>query len=198
MRRPVLVAPASHRRLLGVFILMATASVVHAQNASELLPEHAARAASQATGAPQEPDRCVAPASRLHRVNDSVLRAILRVESRMVEQTITRNPNGSIDVGLGGTNSIHFPELARYGIAPGHLLDGCVATYVAAWQLAKSIARFGNNMYGIATYHSTTPYFNQRYQVLVFNELVRLKVVAGPVRPVPALQPAQTVVAGNP
>lgn len=189
--------PASRRRLLGG-VLMATACVGHAQTASELLPEHAARAASQATGAPQEPDRCVAPASRLHRVNDSVLRAILRVESRMVEQTITRNPNGTIDVGLGGTNSVHFAELARYGIAPGHLLDGCVATYVAAWQLAKSIARYGNNMFGIAAYHSTTPYHNQRYQIVIYNELVRMKVVPGPLRPVPPLQPAQTVVAGNP
>mgnify|MGYP002079522668 CR=1 FL=1 len=179
-------------------IMVLCAASVQAQTASELLPESAAKAASQATGAPQELDRCVAPASRLHRVNESVLRAILRVESRMVEPTISRNPNGSVDPGVGGTHPAHFPELARYGIAPGHLLDGCVATYVAAWQLARNIARYGNNMYGIAAYHSTTPYFNQRSQIVIYNELVRRKVIPGPMRPVPPLQPVPLVVAGNP
>ncbi len=123
-------------------------------------------------------------------MNENILRAILRVESRMVEQTINRNTNGTIDVGLGGTNSIHFPELARHGITPGHLLDGCVATYVAAWQLSRHIARYGNNMYGVAAYHSTSAYLNQRYQILLQNELVRMKVLAGPIRAVPPLRPA--------
>ncbi len=167
---------------------LAACAVAQAQATSQLVPEHATRAASQSI-AVQAPDRCVTSASRFHSVNENILRAILRVESRMVEQTINRNANGTIDVGLGGTNSVHFPELARHGIAPGHLLDGCVAAYVAAWQLSKHIARYGNNMYGVAAYHSTTAYFNQRYQILVHNELVRMKALPGPIREVPPLRP---------
>lgn len=111
----------------------------------------------------------------------------------MTEQSVSRNTNGTIDVGLGGTNSIHFPELARHGIMPAHLLDGCVATYVAAWHLSRHIARHGNTMRGVAAYHSTTPYYNQRYQVLLHNELVRMNVVAGPIRAVPPLRPRPTM-----
>lgn len=144
----------------------------------------------------KDPERCVAPASKFHGVNVYVLRAILRVESRLVEQTVTRNSNGTVDVGLGGTNSIHFPELARYGIASGHLLDACVATYVAAWHLSKTIARFGNTMFGVAAYHSATPYYNQRYQVMLYNELVRMKVIRGPTMATPPLRRETTNVAG--
>lgn len=180
---------------LGATLTLAQAAVALAQ--AQPAPAHATRAASQSITA-QAPDRCVAQASVFHFVNENILRAILRVESRMVEQTINRNTNGTIDVGLGGTNSVHFPELARHGIAPAHLLDGCVASYVAAWQLSRHIARYGNNMYGVAAYHSTSPYQNQRYQILVHNELVRMKVVAGPLRPVPALQPSETLVASSP
>lgn len=149
------------------------------------------RAPEQIRGAPagsaNDPARCVAPAAEFHHVNGQVLAAILRVESRMKEQTITRNSNGSIDVGMGGMNSIHFRELGRFGIAPGHLLDGCIATYVSAWHLSKQMAKHGNTWFGIASYHSATPYYNWRYQVMLHNELVRLHAVSGSVVPVPGL-----------
>lgn len=134
------------------------------------------------------PGRCIAAAAQYHRVDENVLTAILRVESKMNEKTVTRNSNGSIDVGLGGTNSIHFPDLMKVGIYPEHLLDACVSTYVAAWGLSKKVAKLGYNWYGVASYHSTTPYYNHRYQVLIFNELVALGVVSGKVMKVPPLK----------
>jgi soluble lytic murein transglycosylase-like protein len=136
------------------------------------------------------PDRCVAPAAQYHKVNDQILAAILRIESRMNEKAINRNSNGSMDVGIAGTNSIHFNELARHGIAPENLLDACVATYVAAWDLSKKMARFGNNWFGIAAYHSATPYYNNRYQLLIYNELVSVGVLQGRRAAVPPLRPA--------
>lgn len=137
----------------------------------------------------QSPDRCVAPAAAYHRVNDKILRAILMVESRMKENTVSRNSNGSIDVGIAGINSKHFDELARYGVAPEHLLDACVSTYVAAWKLSKHMARWGNNWFGIAAYHSATPYYNRRYQILIYNQLVSAGVLAGDPQSVPPLNP---------
>ncbi len=109
-------------------------------------------------------------------------------ESGMNPLVINQNKNGTIDVGLGGMNSSHFSEIAKFGIAPEHLLDECVATYVTAWQLKKGINQFGNTWFGVAAYHSTTPYFNNRYQVLLFNQLVSDHVLPGPKLIVPRLE----------
>lgn len=149
----------------------------------------AARAQPAPFSGPQE--RCILPAASYHQVNAYVLRAILRVESGLNPGAIQRNANGSFDLGIGQMNSMHFGELARHGIAPGHLLDGCIATYVAAWHLGGIIRRHGNSWSSIARYHSATPYFNHRYQVLLTNELIRSGVLRGAPQPVPPLRPAQ-------
>lgn len=138
---------------------------------------------SQSAGA----DRCVWPAAEFHRVNPHILRAILVVESNLKPGAVSRNKNGSLDVGIAQTNSIHFNDLARHGITPESLLDPCVSTYVAAWQLSKHVAKHGNNWETIARYHSATPALNRRYQILLRNELVRAGVLTGHVVPVPRL-----------
>jgi hypothetical protein len=61
---------------------------------------------------------------------------------------------------------------------------------VAAWNLSKKMARFGNNWFGVAAYHSATPYYNARYQALVYNELVASGQVAGAKVSVPPLRPS--------
>lgn len=134
-------------------------------------------------------ERCIIPAANYHGVNQHILRAILKVESGLKPNAIGLNDNGTKDVGIGQMNSMHFKELATWGVAPSDLLDECIGTYVAAWHLRKVVARNGNTWYGIATYHSATPYFNKRYQALLFNELVRTGVMDGPQLPVPPLKP---------
>lgn len=136
-----------------------------------------------------EAERCILPAAQYHGVNHDILRAILRVESGLKPNTVARNDNGSIDVGIGQINSIHFKDLATYGISPSHLLDACVGTYVAAWNIKKHIDANGNSMQAIARYNSATPYFNRRYQILLHNELVRSGIVAGALLDVPPLRP---------
>jgi soluble lytic murein transglycosylase-like protein len=130
---------------------------------------------------------CVDDAARFHNVNSNVLKAILKVESSFNSNAINRNANGTVDVGIGQINTIHFKELAKHSIAPQDLLDPCIGTYVAAWHLGNQLKSYGNSWFGIAAYHSVTPYFNYRYQTLVFNALVDMKVQAGPKMPVPAL-----------
>jgi len=147
---------------------------------------------AQTAAAGQPPDRCIEPAAIYHAVNADILRAILTVESQMNPNTVTKNSNGSIDVGIAGINSIHFKDLAKVGVAPSDLLDACVATYVAAWKVSKKMARWGNNWFGIAAYHSETPYFNERYQVLLRNQLIRAGALQGSVAPVPPLKRASS------
>lgn len=133
-------------------------------------------------------ERCIIPAADYHRVNQHILRAVLKVESGLNPKAIGRNSNGTMDVGIGGKNSMHFKELSKYGINPDDLLDPCVGTYVAAWDIKKAISKFGNTWFGIATYHSVTPYYNERYQILIRNELIRSHILEGTIQPVPSLK----------
>lgn len=134
------------------------------------------------------PERCIEPAAQYHGVNAYILRAILKVESNLNPGAVGKNDNRSIDVGIGQMNSVHFKELAKYGVGPDQLKDACIGTYVAAWHLKKGMTAYGNTWEGIARYHSSTPYFNRRYQILLSNELVRLKVLPGVIQAVPPLQ----------
>jgi soluble lytic murein transglycosylase-like protein len=119
-------------------------------------------------------ERCVIPAAQQQGVSPQVLRAILQVESAMRPDVVQRNANGSIDVGMAQINSIHFPELSKWGITPQKLLDPCVATHVAAWHLKRGLMRHGNTWFGVAAYHSVTPEHNARYQILIRKELMRV------------------------
>jgi soluble lytic murein transglycosylase-like protein len=132
-------------------------------------------------------DRCIRNAAEYHDVNPQLLRAILVVESRLNPNAINRNTNGTRDIGVAQINSIHLPVLQFHGIKEDHLMDACINTYVGAWLLRKQIARHGLSWYGIATYHSTTPDLNYRYQVLVYNELVRSGVIQSTSLNVPPL-----------
>lgn len=136
-----------------------------------------------------EVERCILPAAHYHQVNQYILRAILKVESNLNPNAVGKNDNGTLDVGIGQMNSMHFKELRRHGVTPSDLKDACVGTYVAAWHLSKSIARHGNTWFGIAAYHSATPYFNKRYQILLNNEMVRSGSIQGQILPVPPLRP---------
>lgn len=133
---------------------------------------------------------CIAPAAAFHSVNPLILRSILNIESGQNPSIVSKNTDGSLDVGAGGINSRHFTDLAKWGIAPNHLLDPCVSTYVSAWILSKKIRRHGNTWEGIASYHSVTPYHNRRYRILLHNDLVRTGVISGVRLPVPPLKPA--------
>lgn len=121
--------------------------------------------------------RCLSDAASYHHVNVDVLAAIVRVESKGNPRTVSKNKNNSIDVGLVGINSIHFPDLKNKGVFPQDLLDECVSLYVGAWMYSKKIHKHGNTWRAIGAYNSETPGCNYRYQTLIHNELVSMKVI---------------------
>lgn len=141
------------------------------------------------TGQALAVESCIANASTYHGVNSSILSAIMMVESNYKPGTVTRNSNNTSDIGMGGINTIHLPKLKEHGIAPTDLLNPCVNSYVAAWHLRQKMNQYGNTWFAIAAYHSATPYYNQRYQVLLHNALIELKVIDGRKMPVPPLKP---------
>lgn len=164
-------------RRSSLLIISAVAPMlVSAQPGPDSQGRVAAMPAMQATGA----TRCVTGAASFHAVNPWILKAILKVESGFRADVVNRNRNGTVDVGMAQINSMHFKELSRHGIAPSDLMDACVATYVAAWHLAKQYRAHGNTWFAVGAYHSTTPCFNRRYSGLVWNTLLMWGVVDGP------------------
>ncbi len=97
---------------------------------------------------------CIDDAAARHQVNADVLRAIGWQESRLRPAALGHNANGSIDVGAFQINSIHLPELARYGIDRAALADGCVCADVAAWHYRRQIALQGDGWLAVGAYHS--------------------------------------------
>lgn len=139
-----------------------------------------------------EMQRCIIPAAQYHGVNEHILWAILKVESNFKPSTVTTNDNGTNDFGMGGMNTINMPKLQKHGIGVKEIKDPCVSTYVAAWHLRSEMEKHGNTWYGIAAYHSATPYFNNRYQILLKNALKDAGVLAGKKEAVPPLRPGTT------
>lgn len=106
---------------------------------------------------------CIDDAAARHQVNAVVLRAIGWQESRLRPDAIGHNANGSVDLGAFQINSVHLPTLARYGIAPEALIDGCVSAEVAAWHYRRQVDRLGNTWAAVGAYHSATPGHAARY-----------------------------------
>lgn len=127
---------------------------------------------------------CVQRAATYHHVNPWALLAILKVESNFSPGAVNRNHNGTVDVGMAQINSIHFERLKQYGVTRERLMDGCVATFVAAWHLRQQIDKHGNTWFGVAAYHSTSPCLNHRYGSMLWNALTDWGVVPGPRVPV--------------
>lgn len=56
-----------------------------------------------------------------------------------------------------GINSVHGPDLARYGVTLGDMRDGCKSVFLGGWHLRNKINERGNTWEAIGTYHSKTP-----------------------------------------
>lgn len=111
---------------------------------------------------------CFDEAAQHHQVNPWILRAITAQESSFNPNvTHPRNADGSVDTGWTGINSVHLPELARYGVSAGDLRDACKALYVAAWHLRKQVDRFGNTWEAVGAYHSRTPSKRDAYSAKI-------------------------------
>ncbi|VVE18895.1 MULTISPECIES: lytic transglycosylase domain-containing protein [Pandoraea] len=110
---------------------------------------------------------CFDDAASFHHVNPLILRAIAIVESGNRANLTNTNRNGSIDYGLMQINSIHLPELARYGIGKADLFNGCKSVYMGAWILRQSIEKYGNTWAAIGSYNSATPAYRDRYAAKV-------------------------------
>lgn len=110
---------------------------------------------------------CFDNAAAYHGVNPWILRGIAFVESGFKANATRVNSNGSQDVGVTQTNSIHFLELSKYGISRNDLYDPCKSIHVAGWLLRKKINKHGNTWIAVGAYHSETPKYRDAYAAKV-------------------------------
>lgn len=125
----------------------------------------------------QPPSDCITAAAKYHGVNDMLLRAIAWHESKLKPSAVNVNRNGTRDIGALQTNSIHLPELAKYGIGEKDLLNGCVSAFVGAWHLRRHINRYGLTWQAVGAYHSATPELNAKYANAIIAILVGWRVI---------------------
>ncbi len=110
---------------------------------------------------------CFDDAAAAYQVNPWILRGIAHVESRFNPAAINRNTNGTIDIGMMQTNSIHLPRLAKYGITRQDIMQPCTSVHVAAWMLREKMNKHGNTWNAVGAYHSETPFYRDRYAAKV-------------------------------
>lgn len=113
-------------------------------------------------------EECVNVALERYGVHPLVLSLILKVEGGYSGARI-RNTDGSFDLGLAQINTIHLPELRKYGLTENMLRNNdCISFGVAAWHVNR-VAQ-GQKIDSeeafysvVARYHSKTPRHNENY-----------------------------------
>lgn len=97
---------------------------------------------------------CYDHAATRYSINPSLLRAIAHVESGGNPKALSRNSDGSEDIGLMQINSVWLPKLASFGIRRKDLLDPCTSIQVGAWVLSLNVRRYGETWRAVGAYNS--------------------------------------------
>lgn len=114
---------------------------------------------------------CWDDAAARYQVNSALLHAIAHTESGLNPQAISRNRNGSRDIGLMQINSSWLPILASHGIAERDLFDPCTNIQVGAWILAQNFQRLGSNWNAVGAYNARSPALKRAYAWKVYRNL---------------------------
>ncbi|MCP1121056.1 lytic transglycosylase domain-containing protein [Robbsia andropogonis] len=118
--------------------------------------------------------RCWNHAARRYHVNPLLLIAIGTVESRLHNNTVNINADGSRDLGLMQINSIHLPRLEQQGITSTMLLeDPCVSIITGAEILAQNVKRHGNTWNAVGAYNAGSRADRQARRTLYANKVQR-------------------------
>lgn len=150
----------SHLLAIAVAALMAASSAASAQSA-------------RLRTDPEPVAQCIAQAAQAFRIPELPLWIILDVERGTLGR-VSRNTNGTYDMGPMQINSIWLKRLAPYGITEHQVLNNlCMNIYVGAWIFTKELKEHGTLPKAIANYHSPTPKHQMRYLGLIQRALER-------------------------
>jgi len=125
-------------------------------------------------------DYCFEDAAKKNGINKDILIAIAMVESHLDKNAVSKNRNGTEDVGLMQINSVHFPMLQAAGIKRRDLFNACVNIHVSALILKDCIRIHGNTWEAVGAYnvgHVKSPQANRLRRVYaqkVWRKYVRI------------------------
>lgn len=98
---------------------------------------------------------CVQDAALRYKVNADLLWAIGDVESHHDADAVgVPLADGNVALGRFQINTVHLPELARYGVVKSDLFDGCKSAFFGAWRLAICIKVKGNTRDAVGCYNT--------------------------------------------
>lgn len=121
-------------------------------------------------------DQCIVVAAKHFNVNPLVIKAIARVEGGGIG-TMSKNTNGTYDMGIMQINTIHLPSINRAypGLSWKDLAyKPCVNVGVGTWILRQRLDETSDFWKGVAHYHSKTPRHRDRYLKLVRTQYSKL------------------------
>lgn len=99
-------------------------------------------------------------------VDPVLLRAMAKVESNNRPDAVGPPlSKGDRAIGLMQINTIHLPDLKRYGITRKDLFDGCTSANLGAWVFADCIRRFGATWKAVGCYNTGPASKNLKAQV---------------------------------
>jgi soluble lytic murein transglycosylase-like protein len=100
-----------------------------------------------------------------------LLKKVAVIESSLNQNCINYNTNKTIDYGIMQINSCHFEELKKIGVTENMIMSPRVNIFAGAYLLSKYIKKEGFNLEAIGKYHSHTPYFKQKWNAKLIEEL---------------------------
>lgn len=116
---------------------------------------------------PRIPAQCVDSSAADYRLNPMVLLAILKVESNGRTGIVSKNTNGTHDLGPAQFNTGTWGHMleSKYNISRASLInDMCQSVRAMAFAVRTEINQAGGDMWrGIGNYHSKTPRFHKIY-----------------------------------
>ena len=112
--------------------------------------------------------------------NADLLRAMAEQESNNRADAVgPLLADGNRALGKMQINSVHLPELARYGVTRGDLMTDCGSVFVGAWIFARYVAMVGPTWRAVGIYNTgpaSTNYSAQaRYIAAVRRRLERIE-----------------------
>lgn len=114
--------------------------------------------------------QCAEYAGKHYDVSPYIVMAVIDIEGGKAG-TISKNTNGSYDLGVMQINTINLKEIKKtFPRIDWRVLayEPCVNIGIGTWLLSKRISEANNLWTGVGNYHSKTPKYHQRYLSKVY------------------------------
>ena len=117
-------------------------------------------------------EKCVSYSSRFFKINPLVIKSLIKVEGGKIG-TMSRNSNGTYDMGIMQINTIHLPAIKKkYPSVSWREVaySPCVNIGVGSWILKQRLDEVDKDSYwkGVGNYHSKTAKYRKRYLKKLF------------------------------